>query len=100
MIGGIRVFLPHSPVEANEGVANATIAGGKLVEIVKKEEEMEQTLMFSPVGEEEHSTKMLKIFSHKAKQEMTVALKLAAEEEADNMDFVHLCEELEPWRKV
>jgi hypothetical protein len=56
---------------------------------------MEQTLMFSPAGEEEHSTEMLKIFSQEAEQEMTVALKPAAEEEVDIMYFVDMYKELE-----
>jgi hypothetical protein len=51
--------------------------------------------MFSPAEGEEHSTKLLKIFSQEAEQEMTAALEPAAEEEADIIDFVDLCEELE-----
>ena len=92
MIGGIQVFLPHSPVEANEGVADATIAGGQPTETVKEEEEMEQTLMFSQGEEEENSTDLLKIFSQEAETEMIVALESAIEEEADGMDFVDLYE--------
>jgi hypothetical protein len=38
---------------------------------------------------------LLKIFSQEAETEMTAALEPAAEEEADNMDFVDLYEELE-----
>jgi hypothetical protein len=56
---------------------------------------MEQTLMSTPTEGEEHSTELLKIFSQEAEQEMTAALEPAAEEEADNMDFVDLYEELE-----
>jgi hypothetical protein len=58
IIGGIEVFLPHSPVEANTCVANATIEEGHpIVTVIEKEEEnMEKTLMFSPAEGEEHST--------------------------------------------
>jgi hypothetical protein len=38
---------------------------------------------------------LLRIFSQGAEQEMTAALESAVEEEADNIDFVDLCEELE-----
>jgi hypothetical protein len=48
MIGGIRVFLPDSPIEARACVADATTEGGQPTETVKEEEEMEQTLMFYP----------------------------------------------------
>jgi hypothetical protein len=44
---------------------------------------------------DEHSTEWLKIFSQEAETEMTATLKPAAEEEADNTDFVDLCKELE-----
>jgi hypothetical protein len=99
MIGGIRVFLPHSPVEARECVADAATEERQPTETVM-EEEMEQTLMFSQGEEEEHSTEWLKIFSQEAEQEITAVLEAAEEEEeeeeeADNMDFVGLCEELE-----
>jgi hypothetical protein len=50
--------------------------------------------MFSPAEGEEHS-RIAQIFSQEAEQEMTAALKPTEEEEADNMDFVDLCEELE-----
>jgi hypothetical protein len=43
----------------------------------------------------EHSTELLKIFSQEAEREITAALEPAAEEEADNIDFVELYEELE-----
>jgi hypothetical protein len=60
-----------------------------------EEEEMEQTLMSTPAEGEEHSEELLKIFSQEAEQEMTAALEPAAEEEADNIDFVDLYAELE-----
>jgi hypothetical protein len=50
--------------------------------------------MSTPV-EGVHSDEWLKICSQEAKQEMTVALEPAAEEETNNMDFVDLCEKLE-----
>jgi hypothetical protein len=99
MIGGIQVFLPHSPVEASEGVANGATRGGQPTETVKEEEEMEQTLTFPQEAENEHSTKWLKILSQEVGQEITVVLETVEEEEeeeeANNMDFATLCEELE-----
>jgi hypothetical protein len=53
----------------------------------------QQTVM-QIVGEE-HSAKLLKIFSQEAEQEMTVVLEPATEEEADNINFVDLYKELE-----
>jgi hypothetical protein len=94
MIGGIQVFLPSSLVEAKACVADAAIEEGQLAETVM-EEEVEQTLMVSQEEKDEHSTEWLKIFSQEVETWMTVALKPAAEEEVDNMDFVDLCEELE-----
>jgi hypothetical protein len=93
IIGGIKSFLPSNQAEASISVAGATIEGQPIETV--KEEEMEQTLMFSPAEGKEHSTELLKIFSQEAEQEMTAALKLAAEGETDNMDFVELYEELE-----
>jgi len=55
MIGGIWVFLPHSPVEANKGVADAKTSGGQPDKLIM-EEEVEQTLTFSQGDEgDEHS---------------------------------------------
>jgi hypothetical protein len=51
--------------------------------------------MFSQGEEEEHSTELLKIFSQEVETEMTAALESTVEEEADNMDFVDLYQELE-----
>jgi hypothetical protein len=57
------------------------------------EDGCQQTVM-QIVGEE-HSTELLKNFSPEAETEMTAALEPATEEEADNMDFSDLYEELE-----
>jgi hypothetical protein len=38
---------------------------------------------------------LLKIFSQEAKREITTTSEFAAEEEAENKDFVELCEEFE-----
>jgi hypothetical protein len=58
IIGGIEVFLPHSPVEARACVADATTEERQpTVTII--EEEKEQILMSSPTEEEEHAVKML-----------------------------------------
>jgi hypothetical protein len=43
----------------------------------------------------EHSVELLKIFSHEAEREITTTSEFAAEEEAENKDFVELCEEFE-----
>jgi hypothetical protein len=43
---------------------------------------------------EENSKELLNIFSQEAEQEMTVSLKLAAEDETYSMDFADLYEEL------
>jgi hypothetical protein len=94
IIGGIKIFLPRSQVEASVQVSGAT---GEIqpVEIVI-EEEMDQILKSVQVEEEEeHSEKLLKIFSQEVEQEITAELKPTVEEETYNMDFVDLCEELE-----
>jgi hypothetical protein len=52
-----------------------------------------------PKEKKEHSTEFLKIFSQEAEIEMTATLESATEEEADNMDFVDLYEELEALKK-
>jgi hypothetical protein len=41
MMGEIWVFLPDSPIEARACVADATTEGGKLIENIKEEEEVE-----------------------------------------------------------
>jgi hypothetical protein len=56
MIGGIKVFMPYSPVEANVCVANAARVEGQPTVTVK---EMEQMLEASQGKEEEHTVKML-----------------------------------------
>jgi hypothetical protein len=96
---GIRVFLQDSPIEARACVVDAATEGGEPTETIKEEEEVEQTLMFSQGEEEEHSAKLLKIFSQEVETEMTAALEFATKEEADNMDFVDLYEELEALEK-
>jgi hypothetical protein len=99
MIGGIRVFLPSSPVEARACVADATTEERQPTETVM-EEEVEQTLMFSQGEKDERSTEWLKIFSQEAETEMTAALKPAAEEEADNTWILLICvKNWKPWRE-
>jgi hypothetical protein len=51
--------------------------------------------MFVQGEKDERSTEWLKIFSQDVEIEMTTTLKPAIKEEADIMDFVDLCEELE-----
>jgi hypothetical protein len=41
MIGGIQVFLPHSPVEASEGVVDGETTERQPTETIKEEEEVE-----------------------------------------------------------
>jgi hypothetical protein len=62
-----------------------------------EEEEKEQTLTFAPTEGEEHSVELLKIFCQEAEQEMTAALELAEEEEAesDSMDFAYMYAKME-----
>ena len=48
-----------------------------------------------PTEREENSAESLEFFSQDVEQEMTTALESAVEEEADSIDFVDLCEELE-----
>jgi hypothetical protein len=51
-------------------------------------------------SEEEHSEELLKIFSQEDELEMTTALELATEKEADDIDFDEMHEELEALEKV
>jgi hypothetical protein len=99
MVGGIRIFLPGSPVEARicvadegaiarEGQPDATIKG-----------EVEKMLEAAQEEGNEHSKEIgaLKFFSQAAETEMTAALELATEEEEkeDNTSFVDLYQEFE-----
>jgi hypothetical protein len=56
MIGGIKVFLPSSQVEAREDVVGAATAEGQPAVTVK---EMEQISEVSQGKEEEHTVEML-----------------------------------------
>jgi hypothetical protein len=80
IIGGIQVFLPLSPEEAGVYVADgAATAAEQSAVIVRKEEELEQTLEASQDEEEnEHSEECLDAFIQEAKE--VVELKLTAEE--------------------
>jgi hypothetical protein len=100
IIGGIEVFLPSSPVEARGCVAEAAIEDKQPAETFM-EEEVEQTVMFSQGEGDEHSAELLKIFSQEAETEMIAALEPTAkeEEEAENMDFDDLYQELEVLEK-
>jgi hypothetical protein len=51
---------------------------------------MEQTLMSTLEGGDEHYEEWLKYFIQEAKHEMNVALELTKEEEVDNMNFVDM----------
>jgi hypothetical protein len=100
MIGGIKLFMPYSPVEASVCVSNVATAEIQLVVTVmmkekmsgdtQEEEEMGQTSEPDPAEEEENSTEMLKIFNQEAEQGITTALEVVAEEE-------HVDKMLTPW---
>jgi hypothetical protein len=77
MIGGIKVFLPYSPVEASMCVVDAATTERQLVVTV---EEMEQILEATQVEEKEHSKEWLEIFIQEYEAEIVVALKLIARE--------------------
>jgi hypothetical protein len=95
MIGGIRVFLLDSPIEARECVMDVATEERQPTETIM-EEEMEQTLMFTQGEKEEHSKEWLKNFSQEDETEITAVLEATEEEEEmDSMEFVGLCEELE-----
>jgi hypothetical protein len=92
MIGGIGIFLPISPGEVKVCIVDATIEREKQPYVTIGS--LEKTEVFSQaVEEDKHSKEWLNIFSQEA--EKTATLKLTAEEEADNIDFVDLCEQLE-----
>jgi mannitol/fructose-specific phosphotransferase system IIA component len=84
MIGGIQIFLPHSPVEARECVADAATTERQPAETVKEEEEVEQTLMFSQGEEDEHSKNGSKFSARKLNRKITAALETAEEEEEES----------------
>jgi hypothetical protein len=58
IIGGIEVFLPHSPFEARESVEDDVVGEGQLVVTFIEREELDKVLISSPV-EEEHVDKIL-----------------------------------------
>jgi hypothetical protein len=91
MIGGIKVFLPYSPVEANMCVAEAAIEDRQLAETVM-EKEMEQISEAAQREEKEHSKEWLKIFSQEIEGEIDTALKMTAREEEEHADKM-----LTPW---
>jgi hypothetical protein len=92
MIGGIQIFLPLSPVEARVCVADAATGERQPVVTVR---EMEQTSEAAQAEEDEHSKEWLNIFSQEAEKTATLELAVEKEEEADNMSFVDLCEQIE-----
>jgi hypothetical protein len=64
IIGGIKIFLTSSQVKTSAHDESEAEEERQPAETVK-EEEMEQTLMSTPVGEDEHSEEWLKILSRK-----------------------------------
>jgi hypothetical protein len=48
---------------------------------------------------DEHSEEWLNIFSHEAEKNATEEVAEAEEEEADNICFADLWDQLKPWRK-
>jgi hypothetical protein len=73
IIGGIKIFLPNSQVEANAHDESATTEGrngdchdeGEDIKSSQGEEEMEQTLMSTPAEGEEHSKNCSKFSARK-----------------------------------
>jgi hypothetical protein len=90
-LGEFKIFLPHSPVEANICIAEAETVEGQPVVTVK---EMEKTLMFSQEKGNEHSEEWLNIFSQEDEKETVAALKLTTRKEEENVDKM-----LTPWEK-
>jgi hypothetical protein len=91
MIGGIEIFLPHSPREAKTCVADTTTTKRQpTVNFVKKEGE--KKLMFIPSEEgKENSEEWHHSFSQEAEtKKIATTLKLTTEEE-------HADEVLTPW---
>jgi hypothetical protein len=73
IIGGNKVFLPASLEETSAHIEDTTKGERQPVDIVMKEDVI-QILNSDQEDKEDHSAEYLKIFSHKAKQEMTVEL--------------------------
>jgi hypothetical protein len=93
MIGGIKVFLPYSPVEASMCVVDAATEERQPA-VTVMEKEMEQISEAAQAEEKEHSEEWLKIFSQEAEGETAAALKLTAREEEEHADKM-----LTPWEK-
>jgi hypothetical protein len=98
MIGGIQIFLPHSPEEAKVCVADeaTTTEVGQLAETVRKKNWSRYLEAAQAEEEDEHSEEWLNIFSQET--EKTAALELAEveeEEEVDNISLADLYEQIE-----
>jgi hypothetical protein len=74
MIGGIRVFLPHSPVEARECVADVATEGIANRNSHERRIRADIRRYLVEGEEEENSAEMLKIFSQEVEQGITIAL--------------------------
>jgi hypothetical protein len=95
MIGGIGIFLPHSPVEAEICVAYEATTIEERQPAMTIKEELEQVLEVAQAEEEdEHFEEWLNNFSQEA--EKTIE---EEEEEADSMRFADLCEQIEALEK-
>jgi hypothetical protein len=92
IIGGIAIFLPHSPVEARACVVDVAAEERRLGVIVIEEKEQTSESTKAVVEEEDHYEEWLKIFNHEVEQKITATLELAVEEEACSIDFIDLCE--------
>jgi hypothetical protein len=117
IVGGIQTFLPISPTKASASVAHEEVMqraskkeamgpndfkticvcdAGETKERqatkTAEQKEKEKTLISAPTEGEQHSTKLLEIFSQEAEQEMIAELESTTEDEEYNMDFVDLCE--------
>jgi hypothetical protein len=95
-IGGIQIFLPFAPEEAENCVASAT-TGRKKQSVVTVQEELVQMVKTAQEDKEnEHSEEQLNDFSQGAEKKEVVALRLTAEEgEVDEEENEHFEEWLD-----
>jgi hypothetical protein len=102
MIGGIQIFLPHSPEEAKVCVADeaTTTEVGQLAETVRKKNWSRYLEAAQAEEEDEHSEEWLNIFSQET--EKTAALELAEVEKRKKQTtlvWLICMNKLKPWRE-
>jgi hypothetical protein len=95
MIGGIGVFLPFAQEEAEICVAGALTTEGEPAKTVKEGlEKISEAAQGEEEEDDDYSKEWLNIFSQEAKKTATWEF-AAEEEEADNIFFVDLWEQIE-----